>query len=294
MPRAAAIVLASVTAGLLVGCDAEPGSAFEYDTVARVDLDALRSSSWGKDMFEGDSVQISVDGSQDCEALVANTDTVTLGTGADRVEIYVEGTFSAKAVGACVDALEADFAKKKTEKGETPHALKSKMLGNGMFAIVVGPGPLPTPSRDRLDDLLDADPSPADEPIWFTARPDSATEELRYVEGWLNPAKGLDAHVGIEFADETVAAKTGAEATMFLTAMKFSDETSALARTVELDTSGNTINADVHASADTMKAFLQASSKRSKPDGAEIEAELKRAKKRSKGKSGVSFSFGSK
>ena len=290
MPRTAAIVLASVTAGLLVGCDAEPGSAFEYDTVARVDLDAVRSSAWGKNLLEGDSVQISVDGSHDCEALVADTDAVTLGTGRDRVEIYVEGSFASKAVDDCIDALEADFSKEKPKKGETRHAFKSKTLGQGMFAIVVGPAPLPTPSRDRLDDLLDADPSPADEPIWFTARPDKATEELRYVEGWLDPSKGLDAHVGVEFSDDAVAAKNGAEATMFLTAMRFSDEMSAFANAVDLDTSGNTVSADVHASADTMKALMKSSSKRSKADGMTIEE----AKKYRKGKSGVSFSFGTK
>ena len=292
MPRAAAIVLASITAGLLVGCDVEPGSAFEYDTVAHLDLDALRSSPWAKGMFEDGNIQISVDGSHDCEALVDDTDAVTLGTGSDRVEIYLEGSFSSKEVDACIGALEDDFAKKKTEKGEKPHKLKSKALGKGMFAVVIGTGTLPTPSRDRLSDLLDADPSPSDEPIWFTGRPDDSGEKVRYVEGWLNPKKGFDAHVGIEFADEATAAKTGAEATMFLTAMRLSDDTSEMAKAVQLDASGNTLSADVHASSDTMKAFMKASSMKASGKGMTAEEAKKHAKEHGKGTGSVSFSFG--
>lgn len=257
-----------------------------------MDLDALRGSPWAKDMFEDGNIQISVDGSHDCEALVDDTDAVTLGTGNDRVEIYVEGSFSAKEVDACIDALRDDFAKQKPEKGEKPHTLKSKVLGNGMFAVVIGTGTLPTPSRDRLSDLLDADPSPSDEPIWFTARPGDTSEDVRYVEGWLNPKKGLDAHVGIEFADEALAAKTGAEATMFLTAMRLSDETSAMAKAVALDTSGSTISADVHATSDTMKAFMKASSMKASGKGMTAEEAKKHAKEHGKGKGSVSFSFG--
>lgn len=288
MPRAAAIVLVSVTAGLLVGCDVEPGSAFEYDTVARLDLDALRGSPWAKDMFQHGRVQISVDGSHDCEALVDDIDAVTLGTGNDRVEIYMEGSFSTKAIDACVDAVRDDFSKKKTKRGEKPRSLKSKTLGNGTFAVVIGAGALPTPSRDRLSDLLDADPSPSDQPIWFTARPGDASEDVRYVEGWLDPKKGLDAHVGVEFVDDALAAKTGAEATMFLTAMRLSDETSALAKAVALETSGGTISADVQASSDTMKAFMKASSMKASGKGMTADE----AKKHAKGRGSVSFSFG--
>lgn len=283
-----ALALALGTTGALSGCDVEPDSALAYDTVARVELDALQASAWGKEILGTGNVNVNVEGSDACGTFVKSAKTVTVGTGSERIEVYVEGKLDADAADDCADALEKELTAKKPTGGEKPKVLRAELIADGVFAFVVGPAPLPRPSRARLKDLIDADPSPDGKPIWFTTRPGSNSKQLQYAEGWMDPAKGLDAHVSVEFTAEALAAKSGAEATMFLTMLRMSDEMSDVAKSINIKTSGNTITADVHATAKTMKKLVAQTSGDHKPS-----AEIREHHgKQTKGKSGVSFSFG--
>lgn len=283
----AALALALGTAGVLCGCDVEPDSALAYDTVARVELDALQASAWGKEMLGTGNVNVNIEGSDACGTFVKSAKTLTVGTGSDRIEVYVEGKLDPDAADDCAEALEKELTAKKPKDGDKPKALRAELVADGVFAFVVGPAPLPRPSRARLKDLLDADPSPDGKPIWFTTRPGSKSKELQYAEGWLDPAKGLHAHVSVEFTGEALAAKSGAEATMFLTMLRMSDEMSEVAKSIDLKTSGNTITADVHATTKTMKKLVAQSS-----SDHNASAEIREHhRKHGKDKSGVSFSF---
>ncbi|MEM6290542.1 MAG: hypothetical protein AAGA54_04725 [Myxococcota bacterium] len=286
---AATLTLACATAGLLAGCDVEPGSALEYDTVARIDLGAMKASPWGKEMLGSSAIDVDIDGSDACADLVNAAETVTVGTGQGRVEVYVQGPIDADAADDCLAVIEKDLADDPVEKGETPKSIRGESIGKKTFAFVVGSEPLPAPSKARLKDLTDADPSPHGEPMWFVARP-AGKSDIQYAEAWMSPKKGLDGHLSIEFADEAKAAKIGAEATMALTMLKMSDEAGDFAKAIDLDLSGATMSADVHASTKTMKAVLKNSGKpHEKPSPEEIEAMHKRARK--DGHS-ISFSIG--
>ncbi len=285
-----ALALALGTTGALSGCDVEPDSALAYDTVARVELDALQASSWGKEMLGTGNIDVDVDGSDACGTFVKSAKTLTVGTGSDRIEVYVEGKLDADAAEDCADTLEKELSAKKPDDGEKPQVLRAELVADGVFAFVVGPAPLPRPSRARLKDLLDADPSPDGKPMWFTTRPGSKSKELQYAEGWMDPAKGLDAHVSVEFTGEALAAKSGAEATMFLTMLRMSDEMSDVAKSIELKTSGNTITAEVHATEKTMKKLVAQSSGDHKPH-AKIREHRGKHSKNGKQESGISFSF---
>lgn len=286
---AVALALAVGTSAALLGCDVEPDSALAYDTVARIELAALQASPWGKEILGTGNVNVNIEGSDACGTFVKSAKALTVGTGSDRIEVYVEGKIDADAAEDCAEALEDELTAKKPTDGKKPQVLRAEMVTSGVFAFVVGPAPLPRPSRARLKDLMDADPSPDGKPIWFTTRPGGKSKELQYAEGWMDPGKGLDAHVSVEFTAEALAAKSGAEATMFLTMLRMSDEMSDVAKSIELKTAGNTISADVHATAKTMKKLVAQADSDHKPNAKIRERHRKQAEGK---KSGISFSFG--
>ena len=279
------LVLALGTTGVLCGCDVEPDSALAYDTVARVEIGALRASPWGKEMLATGSIDI--EGTDACATFVKSANTVTIGTGNQRLEVYIEGEIDIDTADDCAETLEKEITAKKPDDGE-PRVVRAELVSDGLFAFVVGPAPLPSPSKARLEDLVDADPSPDDKPVWFTTRPDSQSKQVQHVEGWMDPAKGLDARIRVEFSDVALAAKSGAEATMFLTMLRMSDEMSDVAKGVTLNTSGDTVTADVHETEMTMKRLV-AQNRNRHPSSRKA---LKKRRKQAKENGGFSISFG--
>jgi hypothetical protein len=98
------LLLAGAAAAVLPACDVEPSSAIDYDVVAHVELARLQKAPWiAKAMEGGGSAAINLttdDGKKNtlptCAAVLKTAESLTLGTGNERVELYVEGALSKK------------------------------------------------------------------------------------------------------------------------------------------------------------------------------------------------------
>ena len=262
-------------AAFLAACDVDPASALDYDAVGHIELQALESSSWAKGVLKGGTVRFTAGGkdSDACGRLLKQADAVTFGVGHQRAELYLEGSLDKGDAQTCLDALADDL-----DKGDEIH---SATLRGGVLAVAIGPAPLPAPTAARMRDLLDSDPSPkSDQPIWFVVDRAAKSGDFKYIEGWVDPRKGLDAHVQVDFADESAATKRHAEAALALTAAKMSGELGELAKRVKLSTAGETITADVRAPARVMETLMTEGKKKGDKDG--------------KAKASFNFSIGSK
>lgn len=303
-PTRLCFLLVGGIAASLTACDVEPTSAIDYDAVAHFDLATLKASPWAKRALAGDSFQLSwsADGkskSKACVELLRHTDALTLGVGHERVEVYASGSLATSGAQACIDEIRDHLAtearakakagkKAKGKASSRPDAVRGEILGDDLVAIVVGPEPLPAPSRARLGDLLATAPSASGtEPLWLTAHPDGKDGELKYIEGWADPATGLDAHLHLELPDAAKAAELHGQAQLALTALRLSGELGGLGSAIELTQAGDTITADVHATQEQMKSAMKASKVSARADTEPgSEPETKRG-------TSFSFSFGS-
>ena len=268
------LLFAGASAALLAGCDVEPGSAMDYDLVAHVDLHRLQKASWVKKAMEGGSTEIKLhpDGkntTETCTALLEEADALTMGTGNDRVEIYVEGKFDDARTDKCFDELKAQFAggKAKTESGKA-QKVRTVELGDALVGVAIGPDPLPVPSKARLQDLLDAEPSQSgNEALWFTVQNGPKNENVKYAEGWANTDKGFAAHVQLELKDAATATELHAQAQAILFALKVSSDTADLVKGIKLKASGDTITADVSATEKLMSKAVTSMKTEAGSDG---------------------------
>lgn len=267
------------------GCDNAPKQARHYDTVARIDLQAVRASDWAKALLKDGKMPKLVEG---CRDLLLRADAVTVGMGKGTTELYVEGATSASAMTTCVAHLTKEQAS--TNEDGTKHAVKHEALADDLHAIVVGPEPLPTTTRARHQALLDADPGLGQRGIWLTARNAGKTSALSDIEMGLSTKDGLDGHVGLKFVEGTDAAAFAAQATVFLTAMRFSEETADVAKAVDLGVKGKTISIKVHATEAMVEAAIEAAGK-DRPKASLRDEEIR--KRMEEGHDfGFSFSFG--
>src|SRR5690606_29403699 len=142
---------------------------------------------WVKKVFEGGSTKIELNGKSStptCTALLKDARAVTLGTGNDRVEIYVEGTVDRKRVDACFGELKAEVEgkKAKTDNGKAKK-VRTAVLGDALVGVAIGPEPLATPDKSRMKDLLDAEPSQSgNEAFWFTVQNGPKQGDVKYAE----------------------------------------------------------------------------------------------------------------
>jgi hypothetical protein len=281
------LLLVGAAAAVLPACDVEPSSAIDYDVVAHVELARLQKAPWiAKAMEGGGSAAINLttdDGKKStlptCAEVLKTAESLTLGTGNERVELYVEGALSKKDTQKCFDELKASFAdgKSKTKSGKK-ETVRTAVLGDSLVAVTIGAAPLPAPTRARLKDLLDAEPSNSGkEAAWFTMHKGTDSGDVKYAEGWANADKGLDAHVQFEMKDEAKAAEVQGEVSATLLALKLSGEMADLAKAVKIASSGDTITADVKASDKQMQKMVKTMSTKAGSDskGATITIEAK-------------------
>lgn len=254
--RAPLAALATLTAALAGGCDADD-STLDYDAVAHVDLRAMKTSPWmiaamGKGPV-GPKIQIDGDLDPACVEVLAQAEAMTVGTGGKKLELYVEGPRDSSVAQACIRSLK-DLAK------DEAVTLKAQWLDDDLLAIAAGESPLPTPSRARLESLRAADPSATGgKTAWWTAKNAAGKPGVEYVESWADVGKGLDAHVSVQFDSEAAAAKTHAEVSLGLTALRLSGEMSDLVSAIAVEAGGDTVTADVHASESQMKKLVASS-----------------------------------
>lgn len=126
------------------------------------------------------------------------------------------------------------------------------LLADGVFVVFGGDL---TPTRDRLEDLQAADPSPG-EPLWVTANMTGKGRPVEQVKAWANPGKGLRVHAEVVFADEQKAAEIYGKANLGLAAMSMSDEVGELASAVSLSSSGAAMTADIQLTTEQMKTVV--------------------------------------
>lgn len=251
------------------GCDLESTSAIEYEAVVHVDVATFQDTTWAKKAMQTGTFEFSTDpkskdalrlDSKACGSLLKDLDAVTLGAGHDRLELYLEGTLGGQAT-TCFDELEARVAAKKTaSKGTSsaPDTVRIDRLSKAVVGIVIGPAPLPTPSIQRLDDLLDAHPgTTGHEPLWFTVRGDATEEGFESLEGWADPSQGLDARMVLELKNAEKANLLQSQASLAITALQLSGDAPDLGQIVRLSASGNTLTADVHATEAQIVKLMQ-------------------------------------
>jgi hypothetical protein len=246
-PRLAPLALAALTCAL-GGCDSEPGSTLDYEAVAHVEIQDLAKAPWIASALKakptGDAAEFAV-----CQDALLSAESLTVGTGNHAFELYLQGSLDRTAIDGCVDALEE--AKRKAPAAKTKMQTRTKWLAADLFAISGAEGTAPTPSAARLESLLASDPTPAATPssAWLVARDDEGKESIAHVEAWADVAKGLDAHVDVEFDSTAEATKIYGQAMLGMTAMRASGEAKELLDAVKLSSGGDTLTLDVHATA---------------------------------------------
>ncbi|MCB9717553.1 MAG: hypothetical protein H6712_27140 [Myxococcales bacterium] len=242
---------ALLLAGSTTACDAEaPGAApIDYRAVGHVDLDAVKGAPWMKDALKDGKLE--VDGQLGpCADVIQQTQALSFGANEDAFEVYLEGSFDAAQANACIDHLDAHVATR-PPRGDHPKP-EATLMAEGV--LVVFGGDL-TPSRDRLDGLLAADPS-GGQALWIAANMKGKEQPIESVVAWADPSKGLSAHAELRFVDEAKAAETYGKATLGLTALSLSDEVGDLASAVSLGSSGKSLSADLSLSPKQMKTLV--------------------------------------
>lgn len=252
----------ALTALLLAGsagCDAEApggGGPIDYRAVGHVDIDAVKTAPWMKGALKDGKLEVHGELGA-CEDVVQKAKTVTFGAKEDAFEVYIGGSFGADEANACADFIDAKVAAEAGRLDGKPKP-EATLLAEGVF-VVFGGGL--TPSRDRLEDLMDADPS-SGQPMWVTANMTGKGKPVERFEAWADPTKGMKAHAEVVFADEAKASEIYGQAVLGLTAMRMSDEVGELASAVDLDSSGKSMTAEVSLSTAQMKTLVAKSQAR--------------------------------
>jgi hypothetical protein len=232
--------------------DAELVTADPVDArvVGHVDLAALTSAPWLAEAMKAATPAMDAKLGP-CADVLRQADSVTFGGKQDAFEAYVEGSFDAAAANACGDHIDAEVARhaSRLDGHAKPEAM---LLADGVFVVFGGDL---TPTRDRLEGLQAADPSPG-EPLWVTANMTGTGRPVEQVKAWANPAKGLRAHAQVVFADEQKAAEVYGKANLGLAAMSMSDEVGDLASAVSLSSSGTAMTATIELTDDQMKTVV--------------------------------------
>lgn len=243
----------------LAACDAEAPTDVDYRAIGHVDLGEVQKTPWiKKAMLDGkldDNGELGP-----CGDVLRAAESITFGVGEDTFEAYIKGPIAANTANECSEFIDAKVAEE-TAKGRdhddhpTPEAT---LVAEGVFAVFGGNL---TPSTARLRHLEGSAPV-SGKPAWFTASIDDKESPVSHVEAWANFDKGLDAHVEAKFKDPAKAAELYGQATLGLVALRASGEMSELASVVDLDSNGDTITAEVHATPKQMEAFQAMSEKR--------------------------------
>ncbi len=247
------MALSLLVAGSLVGCDAEAPAArsVDYRAVGHVQLSAVTRAPWIASAKKDDMLQLDA-ALGPCADLVRTADALTFGAKEDAFEVYVEGSFDSAAANACADHIDAEVAAGRVPRRDGRPKPEATLLADGLFVVFGGDL---TPSRDRLDALSAASPSPG-QPMWVTVDMRDKGHPVEHVEAWADPSKGLSAHAQVTFADEQKAAEIYGKATLGLTALTLSDEVGDLASAVDLSSSGKSMTAKVQLSAAQMKTLV--------------------------------------
>lgn len=257
--------------GSVAGCDSEPSEALEAldarealeapealeaDTAAsdarvvgHVDLDALTSAPWIAGALENGKLAIDAKLGA-CADVLRQADSLTFGGKEGAFEAYVEGSFDAASANACTDHIDAEIERHAARLDGRPKP-EAVLLADGVLVVFAGDL---TPSRERLEGLLAADPSPG-EPLWIAASGRGEGSPVERVKAWANPAKGLRVHAEVVFVDEQKAAEIYGKANLGLAAMSMSDEVGELASAVSLGSSGATMTATVALTEAQMKTL---------------------------------------
>ena len=264
--------------GALASCDSEPvdGEPIDADRIAaepagddpadadqftappadahvagHVDLRALTSAPWLADAMK-DATPIMDAKLGACADVLRQAESVTFGAKKDEAfEAYLVGSFDAAAANACGDHIDAELARHAARLEHRPKP-EAVLLADGVFVVFGGNL---TPSRDRLERLLAADPS-AGEPMWVTASMPGDDRPVERMRAWANPARGLRVFAEVVFADEQKAAEVYGKANLGLAAMSMSDEVGELASAVDLGSSGKAITAKVELTDEQMKTVV--------------------------------------
>ncbi|MEM7156066.1 MAG: hypothetical protein AAF799_24650 [Myxococcota bacterium] len=247
-----------VLAAPLSACDAETPTDVDYRAIGHVDLAEVKKAPW----MEKAMLDAKLDDKGElgaCGDVLRQAESVTFGVGEDTFEAYIKGPIAANTANACSEFIDAKVAEE-TAKGDhddhpTPEAT---LVADGVFAVFGGNL---TPSTARLRQLEGSAPV-SGKPAWFTATIDEKDSPVSHVEAWANFDKGLDAHVEAQFKDPAKAAELYGQATLGLVALRASGEMGELASVVDLDSDGDTITAEVHATPKQMEAFKAMSEKR--------------------------------
>lgn len=258
-------------AGAVAGCDTEtpdepldareaqeaPGAADALEApdtvpadahvVGHVDLDALTSAPWIAGALEHGKLAMDAKLGA-CADVLRQADSVTFGGKQGAFEAYVEGSFDAAAANACTDHIDAEIASHAERLDGRPKP-EAVLLADGVLVVFAGDL---TPSRERLEGLLAADPGPS-EPLWIAASTRGEGHPVERMRAWANPAEGLRVHAEVVFVDEQKAAEIYGKANLGLAAMSMSDELGELASAVSLGSSGAAITADVALTDEQMK-----------------------------------------
>jgi hypothetical protein len=238
--------------------DDEPAEADELTTtpadahvVGHVSLDALLAAPWVADAMKDATLAMDAKLGA-CADVLRQADSVTFGAKKDEAfEAYLVGSFDAAAANACSDHIDAEVARhaNRLERHPKPEAI---LLADGVFVVFGG---TLTPSRDRLETLLAADPS-AGQPMWVAASTAGQGGPVDHVKAWADPAKGLRVHAEVVFADEQKAAEVYGKANLGLAAMSMSDEVGELASAVSLSSKGKAMTAEIELTDEQMKTVV--------------------------------------
>lgn len=211
----------------------------DHRGVGHVDIAALSSAPWAKEMLEDGALE--VDGELgSCADVLRDASAITFGVQEQAFEVYLQGSFDAAEANACAELIDAKVAAapEHLDGKPTPEAT---LLADDVFVVFGGDL---GPSRDRLQALLDADPS-SGQPLWVVADTSDTGKKVDHVALWADPSGGLEAHAALVFADEAEATELYGQAMLGLTALRLSDEVGELASAVSLSSSGAVITADL-------------------------------------------------
>lgn len=238
--------------------DDEPADADELTTasvdahvVGHVSLDALLSAPWVADAMKDATLTMDAKLGA-CADVLRQADSVTFGAKKEEAfEAYLVGSFDAAVANACSDHIDAAVVRhaNRLERHPKPEAV---LLADGVFVVFGGNL---TPSRDRLETLLAADPS-AGQPLWISASTAGHGGPVERVKAWANPATGLRVHAEVVFADEQKAAEIYGKANLGLAAMSMSDEVGELASAVSLKSAGKAMTAEIELTDEQMKTVV--------------------------------------
>ena len=248
---ASSLVLATST-----GCDTEAGADHpDYKAVAHLDLDAAGSAPWVRALLASHDVELDADGELGaCGPVLKAATSITAGGSEDKFEVYVTGAFDSKTTDACIDFIEDKASKSLGRHGhDEPEVVQ---LSDDLLALHSSGL---TPSRARMESLLDSDPSPAGQPMWIIAQPDAARgkHQVGYVQAWAKTAGGLDAHVEVQFNDEARSTELYGKAMLGLTALQLSGEMDGLADGIKLERKGDTLVANLHLAPKKIASMLK-------------------------------------